>query len=179
MNSPSHTKRNLRQVIQDEMTKYAAVTAYLYVCFGALLLYKTALLNLEGTAFLPHGLALGKALIVGKFILVGEAAGIGTRFMAGSLLKRIAWKTISLLVLLVFLTAVEEVIVGWFHSHGAVQTLAAFAARPKLELVAHTVIMLMVLLPLIITRELNQALGEGVLRRFLLENRERGARPGS
>jgi hypothetical protein len=179
MNSPSHTKRNLRQAFQAEMTKYAAITAYLYVCFATLLLYKTALLGLEGTAFLPHGLALGKALIIGKFILVGEAAGIGTRVMAGSLLKRIAWKSIFFLVLLMFLTAVEEVIVGLFHSHGVVQTLAAFAARPKLELVSHTVIMLIVLLPLIITRELNQALGEGVLRRLLFEHRESGARPGS
>jgi len=172
MNSATQTKGHFRQALQAEITKYAAVSAYLYVCFAALLLYKSSLLNSEGAGYLSHGVALGKALILGKFILIGEAVGIGTRIKAGSLLQHIVWKSVLFLVLLVLLTALEELIVGWFHDRTTAQTLAEFAARPKLELIAQVLLMLMVLLPLITAKELNKTLGEGVLRRLLLERRE-------
>jgi len=172
VNAPSHANSHFLEALRAEMTKYAVVSAYLYVCFAALLLYKSSLVHTAGVAYLPHGLALGKALILGKFILIGEAAGIGTRVKAGSLLQHIAWKSFLFLVLLVVLTALEELIVGWFHGLSAAHTLAEFASRPKLELIAHTVLMLMVLLPLITAKELNKTLGEGVLRQLLLERRE-------
>ena len=72
MSAPS-----IKQRAREELRNYAIVAGYLYVCFAALLLYKDALLQEQGLSLLPHGIAAAKALILGKFILLGEAAGVG------------------------------------------------------------------------------------------------------
>ena len=53
---------------------------YLYVCFGAMLLYKMAILHAAGIDYAPYGLAAVKALILGKFMLLGRAARLGDRY---------------------------------------------------------------------------------------------------
>ena len=53
------------------------VSAYLYVCFGALRLYKATLSSGTGVHTLSIGTAGGKALTMGKFLLIGEAARVG------------------------------------------------------------------------------------------------------
>lgn len=58
--------------VVHELRQYAVISAYLYVCFGALLLYKTAILNGQGISYAPYGIAAIKALILGKFILLGR-----------------------------------------------------------------------------------------------------------
>jgi hypothetical protein len=47
---------------------------------------------------LCRGIALGKALVIGKFVLIGEALNVGSRMYAPSLLHRIAWKSLALLL---------------------------------------------------------------------------------
>jgi len=58
-----------------ELRRYALVSAYLYVCFGAILLYKSAILSEAGQHYLPFGVAAVKALILGKFVLIGRWRG--------------------------------------------------------------------------------------------------------
>ena len=53
------------------------------VCFLAIVLFKMAVLRDAGVAYLPLGLAAAKALILGKFVLIGEAAHVGSRPGAG------------------------------------------------------------------------------------------------
>ena len=66
--------------MRHELVQFAVISVYLYVCFGAVILYKTALLNAEGISYAPYGLAVVKALILAKFMLVGEAAQLGERY---------------------------------------------------------------------------------------------------
>jgi hypothetical protein len=155
--------------LREELYAYAVTVVYLYVWFGALLLYKTALQREAGAAVLPYGLALGKALILGKFVLLGESARLGSRLGAKTLLARIVQKVVVFLLLLVALTVLEELVVGWVHGRSAAQTLARFEARSLLEIGATCLLMLLVLVPFIGVKELGRALGPGGLRRVLLE----------
>jgi len=50
---------------------------YLYVWFAALLLFKTAALRAHGIGYAPYGLAIVKALVLGKFIPIGNGLHIG------------------------------------------------------------------------------------------------------
>jgi hypothetical protein len=43
------------QRAKHELWEYALLSAYLYVCFGALILYKMAILNGEGVSYFPSG----------------------------------------------------------------------------------------------------------------------------
>ena len=147
---------SLKERAREELRNYAFVAAYLYVCFGAILLYKTALLREEGVAFLPHGLAAIKALILGKFILIGEAVGVGTRGRPRSLASAIAARTAQFFLLLIALSVVEELVVGKVHGHSLAVTLAEFREHAGLEMLATSVLMLLILIPLIAFKELRR-----------------------
>ena len=144
---------SLKERAREELRNYAIVAAYLYVCFGAILLYKTALLREEGVAFLPHGLAAIKALILGKFILIGEAVGVGTRAHGRSLISSVAYKTALFFLLLIALSVVEELVVGKVHGRSLAETIAEFREHAGLETLATSVLVLLILVPLIAFKE--------------------------
>jgi hypothetical protein len=158
----------VKERLREELHRYLAVSAYLYVCFAAILFYKAAILSSIGEHFLPLGLAAGKALILGKFVLLGEAAGIGKRTGTRTLLQRIVSSSVLFLILLVLLTIIEEIIVGLVHGHSLGQALAALAGHPWPEVLASCVLMLLVLIPLVTVTEVSRALGPGALRQLLL-----------
>jgi hypothetical protein len=158
--------------LRKELREYAIAALYLYVCLGALLLFKTALLREEGVNSLHFGLALGKALILGKFMLIGEAARIGARAESRTLLQLIVRKALAFLVLLAALSVLEEFVVGWVHGHSLAQTLAEYESRSALELLATCLLMLLVLIPFVTFKEVGRALGPGGLHRVLLQRPE-------
>lgn len=157
---------SVRARLQEEMREYAIIFVYLFVCFTVLLLYKAAILEEEGTRFVPFGIAAVKALILGKFVLIGKAVGVGDRGPAKTLLQLIVRKSVLLLLLLVVLSVVEELVTGWFHGHAFAQTIAEFSSRSP-EMAVSSLLMLMVLLPFVAVNELSGALGPGVLLRTL------------
>lgn len=161
------SKPGVKERLREELHRYLIVSAYLFVCFAAILLYKSAILREAGQHFLPFGLAAGKALILGKFILIGEAAGVGTRAGARNLLQRIGRRSILFLLLLAVLTLVEEIIVGLVHGRSIGQVLAEFAGASLPEHAASVLVVLLVLVPLATVTELSRALGPGVLRRLM------------
>jgi len=161
-------RNSLKSRLREELGKYLITSAYLYVCFGVLQMYKAALLQDAGVHYLPLGVAAVKALIVGKFLLIGDAIRARLQQGSGRLVWRIAKRVLWLLLILVLLTIAEELIVGWTHGQSWFEMEAEFHRRSMLELVAEVLLMGLILLPLVGAAELSQALGPGVLRRELL-----------
>ncbi len=91
------------------------VSIYLFVCFSVILLYDAAQNPSADTPLVLFGVALCKALVIGKFVLLGEALQPGSRLKASTLLERIAWRTLGMLVVLIILKLIEELILGWVH----------------------------------------------------------------
>lgn len=163
-------KPSLAQRLRHELREYAIVAAYLYVCLVTVLLYRVAVLGESGEVTpLPFGLAAVKALILGKFVMVGQAVGIGSRGRARSLLHLIARKSLLLWLLLVVLSVLEELVAGLVHGRALTTTLAEYGARSGLELFASSLMMLLILIPFVAVSETSQALGPGVLMRTLLK----------
>lgn len=159
-------KASLRDRLGEELRRYALVSLYLWIVLSAIFAYKSAVLSEAGLPLLPLGAALVKALVLGKFVLIGEAAGVGERARTGTVLGRVLWKSVAFLVFLVVLTILEELLVGWFHGRTALQVLGELVGSP-LALVASSVLMLLVLLPFFMAQELARVLGPGALRRIL------------
>ena len=160
---------SIGQRLMAELRRYALVSAYLYVCFGAILLYKSAILSEAGQHYLPFGVAAVKALILGKFVLIGEMAGVGSRFGSGGFLPRVARQSLLLLLVLVALTAVEEFVVALLHGRTAGEAASALAGLLRPEVLASTLLMLLILVPLVVVTELSRTLGPGGLRRLVLD----------
>jgi hypothetical protein len=157
-------KPTLAQRARHELVEYLAVSAYLFVCFGSLLFYKSAILRTEGVEFAAFGLALVKALILGKFILVLQAIRVDERGGgSGILLVEILKTSFLFLILLVSLNAIEEIVLGLFHGRAARDVLGEMADGTLTEAIAVCVLLLLVLIPYFSFRSLAARLGEGVL----------------
>ena len=147
---------SLAQKARDELRHYALVAGYLYVCFAALLLYRAALLQQDGLAALPHGFAVIKALVIGKFLLIGDAVGLGQRVTTATLASRIAIRSLLYFALLLVLTMIEELVVGLVHGRTVAQIAAELNGQSPQEILAKCLIMLLVLIPLIAFQQLRR-----------------------
>ena len=116
---------SVAQKAKRELWEFALLSAYLYVCFGALILYKAAILQGEGISYLPFGLVAIKALILGKFILLGQAIRWGDRRGSHKRANDIAYKALLYLILLIVLSVVEEAVVAIIHGENIGPVLAS------------------------------------------------------
>ncbi len=164
-----------KQRLGAELKSYLVISGYLLICFSIILFYQAALLPEKSAGLVAHGFALCKALVLGKFILIGNALDVGSRMRSSNLLHRVAWKTLGLLAVLVVFTIIEEVVVAMVHGGGAGNALAELAERPFEKWAAPMLLMLLILIPLTATSELNRAMGEGRLKALFLGKADNGA----
>jgi hypothetical protein len=166
------TKATLHQRAIHEFKEFAILAVYLYITLGAVILMKTAVLHTQGIEFTPWGIAVVKAAVLAKFMLLGKAMKIGERNTTSPLIWPTLQMAVAFLVLLIIMTVIEEAVVDLFHH----QTIAASLGDlfgPRLEeTLAGYLIMLLVLIPFFAFRVLSEALGEGRLERMFFVERE-------
>jgi GYF domain 2 len=165
------TALTLSQWLRHELTEYLLISAYLYVCFGSVIFYKAAILRGHGIEFTSlFGVALVKALVLGKFILVMQALRIGERGnRADALLTGILKTSVLFVVLLVALSVIEEIIVGYFHGKASREALSEIAGGTLTEAFAVGALMLLILIPYFAFRGVALHLGDGVLWKLFTE----------
>jgi hypothetical protein len=169
-------KAPLHQRAIREFKELVFITLYLYITLGAVILMKAAVLHGQGIEFAPWGVAIVKAVVLAKFMLLGEAVKIGGRTTTGPLIWPTLRKAFGLLVLLIIMTIIEEAVVGLFHHRSIAASLGELFGPRLEETLAGYLIMLLVLLPYCAFRVLGEALGEGRLARMFFVEREPMAR---
>lgn len=160
-------RQRAREMLHKELREYLQVAGYLFVCFCAILLFRSTSAGAGGGSAAEFGFAAGKALILGKFILIGEAAGIGSRLGSRTLAQFILRKTVLLVVLLVLLSVVEEFLVGWWHGQASGAIWKELAQRRWVGILADSLLLLLVIFPYVGAKELGRALGPENVRRAL------------
>ena len=152
--------------LRHELIRYAVVSAYLYVCFGTIILYKAAILRAHAIDFPILGLAIVKALILGKFILAGQALHLGERHRDKPLIYGIAYKVILFAALLFALSVIEEIIVAKIHGRSIADALARVAGATWPEILASCLLLCLILVPYFGLSAIDEALGERRLHRM-------------
>jgi hypothetical protein len=153
--------------VGHEVKEYAVISLYLYICFGAILLFKVAVLQARGIDYAPYGFAAIKALILAKFILIGHAAKMGERYREKPLIYPILHKSIAFLVLVIVLSVIEEVVAGVLHGRSVAASLSEIADGTWLEIVATALLLWLILVPYFAFRQIGERLGMGRLSRML------------
>jgi hypothetical protein len=171
MATETTTRATLGQRAAHELKEIAILTAYLWVTLGAVILMKAAVLHDAGVSFAPWGIAILKALVLAKFMLIGRAMNVGERFHDRPLIWPTLHKSLAFLVLLVVLNIIEEVVVGLFHHQSVAASLGELTGAKLYETIAGILIMLLVLIPYIAWGVLSEALGEGRLARMFFVDR--------
>jgi hypothetical protein len=172
MASEAIAKPPLHQRAVREAKEFAILTAYLYVALGAVIVMKTAVLRSYGIDSFYWGIAIIKALLLAKFILLGRAMKIGERFKDRALIWPTLNKSLAFLVLLVVLTVIEEAIVALVH-HESIAAALGDMFGAQLEVTAAGILIVwLVLIPYCAFSVLDEALGDGRLARMFLVARE-------
>lgn len=168
--SPSNP--SLKQRIADELKDFAVSAAYLSVCFTAVTYFKFAILQAHGIAFAPFGFAVTKALVCAKFMSLGYMAQLGGHHKSLPLIWPVLRKSVAFLLLLLVLDAAEEVIVGLMHARSIMASLAEVSGGTPEQLIARSIIGLLILLPFFALRELGNVVGRRTLLRVFFEPRQ-------
>jgi hypothetical protein len=161
------SKPTLKERAVEEVRSFVLVACYLFVCFAVLMLYESTLPGGAEAGVFSLGAAAIKAAILAKFLLLGQALGVGDRTLVTRLGPAIVAKCLQLWLLVIVLSVAEELLVGRYHGKAFGATLADYESRSILSMLAKSLVVLLILLPLIATREISRALGPGVLRRML------------
>lgn len=163
-------KATLAQRAKHELIEFGVVSLYLYVCFGALIFYKASILHSEGIAFGAYGLAIAKALILGKFLVTLQAFKIGeAKSRLHPALVNILKKSLLFTLLLVVLTVIEEFIVGYFHGKTGREVLSEIAGGTLQQALAVAVLLFLILVPFFAFQEIAARLGKGRLSKLLTQ----------
>ena len=152
--------------IIEELRRIAITTSYLFVCLSAVLFYRMAVLQKYGIDFAPFGLAAIKALVLGKFIMLGRMTGIGDRYKDKPLIYPVLHQSVLFLVMLIVLSLAEETIRGWFHGQSLVDVLRDLGGW--VQIAATALLLWLVLVPYLGFIRLAETLGEARLQRIVL-----------
>jgi hypothetical protein len=171
MKSGSGVKLHLKEKAANELKEFLVVTVYLYICFAAIIYLRAAILHAHGIAYAPFGLAIAKALICAKFVLVGRMVHLGERFKHRPLIWPTLYKSFVFLVFLLILNALEEVLVGFIHHRDVADIAASLYGGTLDQLLATSFLGLLILFPFFAFQSLGELLGERNLVRVFIEPR--------
>jgi hypothetical protein len=160
-------KAGFRERFVHELEQYFLVTLFLFFFFGSFTLYRQLVLAEYAIGYLDYGWALIKALVLGKVILIGELLHVGERFSDRPLLITTLWKTLSFGLLIVAFGLLEHVVGAWLH-HRPLAEEFQLTGHQGYELLARTNLQVVALIPLFAFRELGRVLGEGKLLALFL-----------
>ncbi|MDE2331979.1 MAG: hypothetical protein KGK16_14505, partial [Bradyrhizobium sp.] len=163
-----------RERLQAELREFAVLAAYLFVCFTALAAFKAAILRAYGVSFAPWVFAAVKAMLCAKFLLIGRMFGLGDGLTRTyPLIISTLFRAFAFLVVLIFLTVIEEIIMGHLRGESAAGSLADFGGGTLWQVITTGVIMLLILIPWFAFRALGEVIGDETLVRLFFEPRRR------
>lgn len=154
------TTASLRRKATREFKEMAALALYLYICLGAVVMLKAAILQDAGVTFTIWGIAVVKALLLAKFMLVGRAFELGKRFRDRPLIWPTIYHALMFLILLLVLTTIEELVVGGIHHRSISDSLTHVVGPTVFEGTAVCLVLFLILLPYSAFVCLSDVLGE-------------------
>jgi hypothetical protein len=174
MSQHAFSKAPLREKAVEEFKAFAALSAYLYVCLGAVVLFKSAVLQEAGVSYAIWGIAAIKAMVLAKFMLIGRMMHIGGRYREKPLIWPTLYRSMMFLLLLLALTTIEELIVGLIHRRTLADSLAHIVGPTFFQGLAVCFIMFLILVPYSAFICLGDVLGEReVFRLFFVDRSTR------
>lgn len=165
MSEAAHPK-GLKARLLHEVEQYGSIFLYLLIAFSAVLFYRDAVLRADGVAYGSYGFAVVKALVLAKFMMLGQAVRLGERVRGRRLVVTMLIRSLFFLLLLVALSIVEEALLALIHGRGVLPAIRGMGGGNGLEMLASILLLWVILLPYFAMRLIGEVLGKGELRRM-------------
>ena len=118
------------------------------------------------------GLALIKALLLAKFLLLGRMLHVGTRYRDKPLIWPTLYHALMFLIVLLILTTLEELIVGFIHARAITDSLSHVVGPTFFQGLAVCLIMFLILVPYSAFISLSEVVGERETIRLFFVSRD-------
>jgi len=167
-NAPAQTvKPSLRYRIKDELVQASLLALYFAAWFCAIAFFSFALLREAAIPITPFGLAIIKAALCAKFMMIGKAIFPLKVDANRGLIKSIFWHSIVYLLIVIALSFLESGIDGLLHGKSFLESIASFGHGDPVYIAAISIMYWLIIWPYLIVLGLNQSLGNKAVRTIL------------
>ena len=167
-NAPAQTvKPSLRYRIKDELIQASLLALYFAAWFCAIAFFSFALLREAAIPITPFGLAIIKAALCAKFMMIGKAIFPLKVDANRGLIKSIFWHSIVYLLIVIALSFLESGIDGLLHGKSFIESVSSFGHGDPIYIAALSIMYWLILWPYLIVLGLNQSLGDTAVRTIL------------
>jgi hypothetical protein len=165
--SEQPTNGGLKQKIVHELVEYWIIFAYLAVFFSVFANYERLILKDYSIHYAHYGIALVKALILAKFIMLIVALKFGRRLEQKPLIYSTLYKAAVFTVNVLIFDLIEEAVRGLWKGKGFPGIQMQFASMDKYAALANCMVIFFAFIPYFAFRELGRIIGkEKMVRMF-------------
>jgi hypothetical protein len=164
------TMPELKERAVDEAKRFVIVFLYLWVLLSLFALHKSIILN-EPSLSLGQGFAIVNALVLAKFMLLGEAFNLADNLKSKPIIYPVVFKSAVFAVLLMGCHALEEIAVGLWHGGGFASSVSHLGGETAIRIFMIGLIMFVVLMPFFAFSEIGRDLGTHELYRLFFVRR--------
>jgi hypothetical protein len=156
--------------IVAELRKLAIAVVYMWVFLSVFALYREIILaNYNINYSTKFGFALINALILAKFMWLGEILHAGKRAAGKALLYSTLWKSALFTFILMVCHLLEETLLKLWHGQSMAKGFSETIAHPR-DIFATALVVFVVLIPFFFAKGLIEILGEDEIKTLLLRS---------
>lgn len=163
---------SLKAKALEEMKKYAALTAYLWVLFFVLAMYRRLLLKEAGIDPLTQGYVIVNALVFAKVLLIGQIFNLGTGLRKRAFVLVVLGRTFLFTALLMVFHVVEEAVRALIKGEPVVSSVLHLGGGSWSGVGVYAALLYVMLLPLVTFGEMSHVLGKNVMWGILTRREE-------
>ena len=158
----------------DELRKLSITVIYIWVLLSVFTLHREIILaNYHINYSAKFGFAFINAVILAKFMWLGEILHAGKRSVGKALLYSMLWNSALFAVILLVCHLLEEALVKVWHGQPFASSVSETVAEPK-SIFATMLLMFVVLIPFFFAKGLIEILGKDEIKRLLLKAHPEG-----
>ena len=161
--------------VLDELLKLSIAVIYIWVLLIALTLHREIILaNYHINYSIKFGFAFVNAVILAKFMWLGEILHAGRKATGQVLLYSMIWNSIIFTVILMICHLLEEVLLKVWHGQSFALSFSETVANPR-EILATMLLVFVMLIPFFFAKGLLEILGKDEIKRLFLNKSSKNA----
>ena len=149
-----------------ELKKIFILFVYFAIWFSALAFLSFSVARLQGFPYVHISLALVKALLCAKFMLMGQMLYPIQSKRDRPLIGQILPRSIVYVGVVVLLSALESALEGWIHHRGFISSLANFGNGDPIHILALSLIYWLIVLPYLTFMSLQSVIGSPEMKKI-------------
>ena len=162
-------KTGLKTKLSEELTSYLINFLYLSCFFGVFALYRRLLMAEYDISYGQYGVAVFKALVLAKVMMLGDVLKLGSRLHGNPLIITALYKTLIFTIWVVLFRVLEVTAVRLLHGEPISGVVPELLHPSPYALLAHGLIVFVAFLPFFSLKALSGVFGGQTILKILYD----------